>query len=222
MKKIYDIHPQKVYKANIDKNESFHLETLNEAIRTMQHTTSVISHGSDMETSENKYTSAQKMFWSDSPTYGREFNNPVFKEVFDFVNKCANEYLVELRVDPNIYQVKMTNAYLNRCNEDPHGQPPHNHRGAFLSYSYYFHLKGSVQPLIFGSPTQADEYFFPFGLCTDAAEAEFFPSVGDVIMFPGYLLHKIPPEETNAGRWLFNGDFHVFSDAQPNLPDRIS
>ena len=220
---IYEIHPQKIYKTNIDKDESFHLETLNEAIRTMDNTyhhSPFVYRDMDMETAEKKYTSPQKRFWTDSPTYSREFDNSAFKEIFDFINKCVNEYLLKLRIDPNIYQVEMTNAYLNRCDEESGEQLPHNHRGALISYSYYLHLKGEVQPLIFGSPTQSDAYFFPFELCTGRRTEGILPSIGDVIMFPSYLLHTIPSPKIGDERLLFNVDFHVVSDALPNLPNQ--
>jgi len=209
MKQVYDIHPHKIYVANIDKDESFHLETLNESIRTMRET---------IRTGQDEYTSLQKNFWVDSPNYSREFNNLAFKEIFDFINKCANEYLEELHVDTNVYQVKMTSSYLNRCTE---GQPSHNHTGAFISYAYYFHLEGDVSPIIFGNPIQDDSKFFPFELCTSNVEAEFYPVVGDIMFFPSYILHRVPNLEVNTNRWLFNGDFHIFSDVHPNLPNRI-
>jgi len=222
MKNIYEIHPQKIYTANIDKDESFHLETLNDAICTMNQEEPTLTYSADeVETVRKEYTSHQKRYWVDSPTYSREFNNPAFKEIFDFINKCTNEYLEELQVDLDVYQVKMTSAYLNRC--DMEGTTgPHNHQGAFISYSYYFNLSGEVQPLMFGNPTQNDGHFFPFELCTKRIEWQFVPAVGEVILFPSYLFHKVPPEKPNGERWLFNGDFHIFSDAQPNLPNIIT
>jgi hypothetical protein len=218
MKNIYEIHPQKIYKANINKNKSFHLETYHEAISTIHQENPLSYSAIEVATVNKEYTSPQKCHWADSPTYSREFNNPVFKEIFDFINKCTNEYLEELHVDLNLYQVTMTSAYLNRCGVGT--TPPHNHQGAFISYTYYFNLGGTVQPIIFGNPTQNDGHFFPFELCTERIEAEFVPVVGDVIIFPAYIMHFVPDEEPNAERWLFNGDYHVFSDAHPNLPNR--
>ena len=61
---ILEILPQKLYRANIDKDESFHLETLEEATRSMV----------EVPQKDNKiYSSSQKRFWVDSPTYAREF-----------------------------------------------------------------------------------------------------------------------------------------------------
>ena len=119
-----------------------------------------------------------------------------------------------------LFQVQMSNAYLNACTNGLSGGGPHNHRGALLSFTYYFHLVGELAPLIFGSPTQQDGYFFPWELCSGRATVEFWPRVGDVLLFPAYLDHRVPdPISQDDERWLFNGDFHIFSDGQPNLPN---
>jgi hypothetical protein len=218
MKQVYDIHPHKIYVANIDKDESFHLETLNESIRTMNFFVG------DIRTGKDDYTSEQKNYWINSTTYSREFNNPAFKEIFDFIDKCANEYLKEFCVDTNVYQIKMTSSYLNKCTK---GQSYHNHTGAFISYSYYFYLDGTVSPIIFGNPVQSDSTYFPFNLCTTRVEAEFYPVAGDTMFFPSYIQHRVPDLEATTNRvydgtrWLLNGDYHIFSDAHPNLPNRI-
>ena len=210
---ILEILPKKLYRANIDKDESFHLETLEEATRSMV----------EVPQKDNKiYSSSQKRFWVDSPTYAREFENIVFKEIFDFIDKCAGEYLTELNVDPEQFEARMTSAYLNRCGDPVNGQSLHNHRGSLISFTYYFHLTEPIQPLILTNPLQNDFYYFPHELCTSGTTDVYsiYPNVGDVFLFSSHLGHEVHAIEEYVERWLFNGDYHIYSDKHPNLPNQ--
>jgi len=208
---ILEILPQKIYRANINKDEAFHLETLNEAARSMV----------EFPQRNNKiYSSGQKRFWVDSPTYAREFENIAFKEIFNFIDKCADEYLTELNVDPEQFEARMTSAYLNRCGDPVNEQSLHNHRGSLFSFTYYFHLTEPIQPISFTNPLYNDFYYFPHELCTSSCTADVYPTVGDVFLFSSHLGHEVYGIEEDVERWLFNGDYHIYSDKHPNLPNQ--
>ena len=49
-------------------------------------------------------------------------------------------------------------------------------------------------------------------------EYECQPIVGDLFLFPGYLLHGTNEIKEDYNRWLFNGDYFIFSDNIPNFP----
>ena len=47
------------------------------------------------------------------------------------------------------------------------------------------------------------------------------PDIGDLYIFPSYMMHgtnQLEPENLYQ-RWLFNGDFHIYSDSIPNFPN---
>ena len=167
------------------------------------------------------YTSVQKRFWTNSPTYGKEFKNPAFKEVFDFIDESADKFIEDLQIDTTNQQIKKTNAFLNFGNST--GSGLHDHEGALFSYTYYFQLEGTLPSLWFLSPI----YNGPKGLFPWSAleytrewrhEYECQPIVGDLFLFPGYLLHGTNEIKDVYNRWLFNGDYFVFSDNIPNFP----
>ena len=102
---IHQIFPHKIYHANINKDKSFHKQILDEAKRTMDPDIP-FEHGANVN--YKGYTSVQKRFWTNSPTYGKEFKNPVFKEVFDFIDESADKFIKDLQIDTTNQQIKKT------------------------------------------------------------------------------------------------------------------
>lgn len=218
---IHQIFPHKIYHANINKDKSFHTQILDEAKRTMDPD---VPFADGANVNYKGYNSVQKRFWSDSPTYGKEFKNPAFKEVFDFINKSADKFIEHLQIDTTHQQIKMTNAFLNFGNST--GSGLHDHEGALFSYTYYFRLEGTLPSLWFLSPIyNGPKGLFPWnGLqYTDEwrHEYEVQPIVGDLFLFPAYMLHGTNDIKEDYNRWLFNGDFFIFSDNIPNFPPLI-
>ena len=218
---IHQIFPHKIYHVNINKDKSFHDQTLDEAKRTMD---SDVPFKDGANVNYKGYTSVQKRFWSNSPTYGKEFKNPAFKEVFDFINKSADKFIEHLQIDTTHQQIKMTNAFLNFG--DSTGSGLHDHEGALFSYTYYFNLEGTLPSLWFLSPLyNGPKGLFPWSgiQYTDEwrHEYEVRPIVGDLFLFPAYMLHGTNEIKEDYNRWLFNGDYFIFSDNIPNFPPLI-
>jgi len=218
---IHEIFPHKIYHVNINKDKSFHNQTLDEAKRTMDPDVP-FEDGANVDF--KGYTSVQKRFWSNSPTYGKEFKNPAFKEVFDFINRSADYFIKHLQIDITHQQIKMTNAFLNFGNST--GSGLHDHEGALFSYTYYFYLEGILPSLWFLSPTyNGPKGLFPWNALQYTNEwrheFEVQPIVGDLFLFPAYLLHGTNEIKEDYNRWLFNGDYFIFSDNIPNFPPLI-
>ena len=208
---IIDTFPIKIYRTNINIDNKIILE---EAKRTMNK--DVPFHLND---TYNGYTSVQKRFWVDSPTYGKEFNNAVFKEVHNLIDTHVQKYIDSLEIQQKFINIKMSSSYLN------YGESTlsrfHDHEGALISYTYYFHLEGDLPELIFINPISTVKARYPWnGLLykTNTSTMTFEPQVGDLFLFPGYMLHGTEVINSKFKRWLFNGDYHVYSDSIPNFP----
>ena len=216
-KTIQEVFPLKIYINNSDKSLNDHMIILHDAMSRMEKI-NLKYNASDrvLKNSREQYISHQKCHWGDSEYFGKEFLNPIYKEIFNFINKASNEYVSELNIDKSKFKVKMTSSYLNKCDVEAGPQKPHNHLGSLLSFTYYFHLEGDVQPIKILSPI-CQSFFAPLAHITSPEFITYIPQVGDVIIFPSFLTHEVPSNETGI-RWLFNGDFHVYSDHAPNFP----
>ena len=216
-KTIHEWFPSKIYINNSEKSLDDHTIILHDAMSRMK---GVIlkTDPSDgiLKNSKEEYISLQKMHWGDSEYFGKEFLNPIYKEIFNFINKASNEYVSKLNIDKSKFKVNMTSAYLNKCNHETGPQSNHNHIGSLFSFTYYFHLEGDIQPIKIYSPVLFPS-FAPLSLVAPQEFMTYIPQVGDVIIFPSFLYHEVPHNETGI-RWLFNGDFHVYSDHFPNFP----
>lgn len=213
---IHDIYPHKIYHKNISKPLDFHLETLDVAKSNLDSTITSNSHELFKLVG---YSSLQKKYWVNSPTYGKEHNNPGFSEIFEFINKCAEEYIDILDIDMSHMSIKMTNSYLNFC--DSTSSSLHDHQGAIFSYTYYFHLSGELPKLWFMNPVvHGSTGIWPWNVIQyrDELPIPFEPMIGDLFIFPSYIMHGTDNRQTNFERWLFNGDYHIYSNSLPNFP----
>ena len=95
---IIEAFPLKIYRTNINIDNKIILE---EAKRTMNR--DVPFHLND---AHNGYTSVQKRFWVDSPTYGKEFNNAVFKEIHNLIDTHVQKYIDSLEIQQKFINIK--------------------------------------------------------------------------------------------------------------------
>ena len=210
---IHQIFPQKIYQTNINKDPQFHLDTLLEAQQTCDDTIP-IDEGYDHST--YGYTSVSKRYWVDSNTYGKEHKNKNFEEIFSFINRSASDYLKKFNINLSNYDIALTNSFLNFG--DGVGNSLHDHTGAFISYTYYFHLERNLPNLKFVDPIFN---IWPWKMFYNENHLiDIKPRAGDCLIFPSYIKHGTNdiPKQNNYGRWFFNGDFHLFSDIIPNFP----
>tara|TARA_S200000501_G_scaffold69392_2_gene61374 strand:+ start:5289 stop:5918 length:630 start_codon:yes stop_codon:yes gene_type:complete len=208
---IIEAFPLKIYRTNINIDNKIILE---EAKRTMNR--DVPFHLND---AHNGYTSVQKRFWVDSPTYGKEFNNAVFKEIHNLIDTHVQKYIDSLEIQQKFINIKISSSYLNYGESTSSGF--HDHEGALISYTYYFHLEGDLPELIFINPISTVKARYPWNNLkykTHTSTMTFYPQVGDLFLFPGYMLHGTEVINSKFKRWLFNGDYHVYSDSIPNFP----
>ena len=71
---IHNKFPHKIYQTNIEKPLDFHLETLNNAKSNLD--INVTTNKNELFSSHG-YSSLQKRYWVNSPTYGKEYKNPI-------------------------------------------------------------------------------------------------------------------------------------------------
>ena len=213
---IHNKFPHKIYQTNIEKPLDFHLETLNNAKSNLD--INVTTNKNELFSSHG-YSSLQKRYWVNSPTYGKEYKNPLFSEIFEFINKSAKEYKDILDIDTSNISIKMDNSYLNFG--DSTASSLHDHQGALFSYTYYFYLSGELPNLWFMDPTvHGSTSIWPWNVIDYNNEfiEPVSPILGDLFLFPSYIMHGTDNKQTNFERWLFNGDYHIYSNSIPNFP----
>ena len=218
---IHDTYPHKIYHKNINKPLDFHLETVEVAKSNLDFD---VSNNPNELHAQAGYSSMMKRYWINSPTYGKEHNNPAFSEIFEFINKCAEEYIDILKIDTSHISIEISNSFLNF--QDTLSSALHDHQGALFSYTYYFHLAGSLPSLWFMDPAvHGPTSIWPWNILQYKQETgsmkKIDPDIGDLYIFPSYMMHgtnQLEPENLYQ-RWLFNGDFHIYSDSIPNFPN---
>lgn len=112
------------------------------------------------------------------------YDNPHFKKIIDFAIELLEEGL-----DPvpqgNFYATDCWGAIYKRGGETL----PHAHHPALWSFCYYVDASEECAPLVF--PT---------------AERAIQPEPGLIIIFPGWVTHMVPIQQTDFERVIVSGN----------------
>jgi len=244
---IKEILPIKIFHKNINKTDTFHLETTRIAkellISGEDHNKITAASKVDKaleyidERYGKKYSSPSKAWGLGSATYGKEHLNPNFKEIFDFINGEIQEFIEMLNVKTDEIEARISSAYLNFSIENKQYDtrtPIHEHEGVFLEFTYYFHLEGQCPSFWMVHPfycatgkNQLQPY--PWS-CLKWSNKwippnfEIKPKLGDLYIWPGFLNHGLLPinprqiYRPQSQRLFLNGDIHIYSDDITNYP----
>ena len=129
--------------------------------------------------------------------------DPRLKEVFAVQEECINQYLT----DYNICRYKLSNAWLN-INGKGSFNWGHIHPGAQLSCCVYVQNPGNGIDL--EDPRAVVSMLEGFALSPENyVEYNLRPEVGDIIVFPSWLRHKVPPNMTEEPRITIASNYHV-------------
>jgi uncharacterized protein (TIGR02466 family) len=93
----------------------------------------------------------------------------------------------------------MVTSWFSLFQEHQYGQV-HNHGNADVSGCYYVETSGDDGDLFFEDPRPANESNYVFSGRYMAGRRPYTPKVGQLIMFPGYILHGIKTNSKKTDR----------------------
>jgi hypothetical protein len=121
--------------------------------------------------------------------------DPNFESLFKFLNQCAVNYLIELGVDNNLFDINFTKSWLNTLTKGL--IPAHDHRNYHLSVSYYVNVTDEADHFLRLSDVNKDRHPF-YGINDNlnhmtefcSTHYDFSPKRGTAIVFPSNLVHQ--------------------------------
>lgn len=94
---------------------------------------------------------------------------------------------------------RLGHSWINFVDQDD-GQDWHQHQDATISGVYYYQTSGNDGDIVFRTPNQFVELeLFPLGNSINKFHS-IQPKAGKIILFPGWLSHKVEKNTTNSRR----------------------
>ena len=125
--------------------------------------------------------------------------------LFGYIEKHIKNYLslVNFRNHKDIF---MAHSWAN-ITEIGQGQSSHQHEDSVISGSYYYQTTGEDGDFVFENPNPYTSLeLFPFSNSIDNY-VNVKPSIGKIILFPGWLKHKVNINQTNSTRISFSFNY---------------
>lgn len=121
--------------------------------------------------------------------------DPNFDHLFRFINQCAINYLNELGVDYNKFDINFTKSWINTLTKSV--IHPHDHRNYHLSVAYYAEVPDYAKHVLRLTDINKDRYPF-YGINSilknitefSSIYYDFIPKRGTTIIFPSNLIHQ--------------------------------
>ena len=131
-------------------------------------------------------------------------NNPKYSELKEYVLKQTNTFMTDvLSVDGT---ARLTQSWVN-CNAPGQHTHLHSHPNSIVSGVFYFELPEDSGDITFHNGFMAvqsyglrPKYKLPKNKYADPRFI-FKLGVGDLILFPSYLIHNVPVNTSNLNRW---------------------
>lgn len=91
----------------------------------------------------------------------------------------------------------------------------HNHRMAMFGGTYYSKAQGDSAELMFQTPLETHKMHMPHAVAIDSDLADDYyihPQTNRLVLFPGYLNHRVMPHQSDNDRiaWSFNLNYFNF------------
>ena len=117
-----------------------------------------------------------------------------FNIFFDFFNQCFLTSTLKL-IHPS-HKLNDRRYYFSDLwgvvyQKDDHTYP-HNHFPSYFSFCYYLKTTENSSPLVF-----------------DDTNVKIKPTTGMLVLFPGWMIHSVPPQLVNEERILLSGNITV-------------
>lgn len=202
-----------IFKKNINKNWGEHSFIYDSISKDMSFDNLID------EENEKGYISHTKNYWKKSPYYRKQWLNPTLKPIFNFIQECLDEYVLQLDIDTEHQKIILTNAYLNYGKNE--GTVFHDHGSSLIAGLYYFYLEGELPELIYLDPkVHGPANILPWSNIIYKKEntINYKPEIGDVILWPSYITHGTEQVRGYCNRVYMTFEYHIFSDKIPYFP----
>jgi uncharacterized protein (TIGR02466 family) len=194
MQKILELFPTKVLMMDFEDRT---LEIIQNEITQFLATMSDEDVGHPFE--DNMLSSFRKRNYSKEPSL------QVFREL---LLHYANVYAKESEVTPlGNADLKLAELWVNISNKGMF-QYDHGHGDAIVAGTYYFQTNGEDGNISFGNPSPI---VFTGGTPFGHLSHEVEPRVGRLLLFPGWLVHKVKINNTDSTRISLSFNFHLTS-----------
>ena len=138
--------------------------------------------------------------------------DPNFESLFKFLNQCVINYINELGIDYNTFDINFTKSWLNTLTKGL--IPPHDHRNYHLSIAYYINVPNQAEHFLRLTDVNKDRHPF-FGINAfinrntefSSTYHNFRPKQGTAIIFPSVLTHEAVGEKG----FIQSEDLAIFS-----------
>merc|ERR1712166_705737 len=214
----YELWPTRVSTVHIDLPASFHQRLSELAIsRYLKHSKQTLAQSPDQtpEAINNGFFSLQQ----DADRHWPELlKAPEYHQLRALLHKAAVEYALRIghwprgRESPELMDRDLfvwTAVYMEGT---PH--LTHCHDQGIVSGAYYSVAPEGVAPIIFSDPRGGQPMHIDSAGHAPETEPEapfhhnsvFFPNDGDLVLFPSWLPHRVPPGKSRKTRvvWSFN------------------
>lgn len=132
----------------------------------------------------------------------------LFGELNEFICKSLQETINEMGYDKIRLFLRE-----NWCIISPKGayNNPHMHSQSFMSGSYY--VSNPSSPIVFHDPRPVKDFMEPQGMSVsniyNSTKAIFQPKEGDLLLFPSWLTHSVPENQTKQDRVIISFNFYL-------------
>lgn len=163
----------------------------------------------------------------DEKAYSKLLTNKFETSILGYINQYINEIKVNRKIDNESYKLFLNSLWINTQKAGEHN-PPHRHSGGQISFVIYLDFPEKIKNEIpfskhsynagsisffYGTNTHIEsnnEYKFPHKLLSPADIIEHTPSIGEMIIFPSYLVHYVSPFYTpNIERISVSGNISI-------------
>ena len=189
MSSIFNIFPIKILVSNDNNFEEYKNDITSWLINYSKNNQSV------KLSNQGGYQSSSNFYLND------EFKTIYFNRINDLIMKLTEEYIEGSRVK----NTSLSNMWFN-INHKGTGNCAHIHSGSSISGVFWIKVEKNHPPLLFYDPLgyQSEN----MGL--NSFES-FYPSEGDIILFPSHILHMVDinHKETDRISLSFNINVHL-------------
>jgi uncharacterized protein (TIGR02466 family) len=150
---------------------------------------------------ENETTVKSNLFHWKKDNQPQAHAHPVFADICKFVETHAKIYWDSIDYFPETLP-KIFQSWIN-ISDTNSSFPMHNHGLAGLSAVLYLNASSNQGNIVFESPFELVLGQIPYLHTRKNLTQEVDISTGDLVIFPGWLKHKVKPNLTNTPRIAF-------------------
>jgi uncharacterized protein (TIGR02466 family) len=154
--------------------------------------------------------------------WDRRHDHPEIQELYDLKKAAVVEYANNYHSDQTYRPENFLfpDGWINEQEPDE-GLYMHNHKINHLVCIYYWHVPEGSGPLDFVDP-RATLGFISLDKSTPFNVFRMQPKTGDLLIFPGWLLHYVWPNTTGTPRKVIGANVKINEDDRVSPPGLIA